>query len=266
MKTYEIADAENRMSVGTLLYYEKADRCVIELVDGLDEWTAPLLFTGLVKKNVSTVPYEYSYLWVQERVIPYDRQNIQSILKRHRLPQYDEMTLLELSEGRCSQDSLYIKKIDTLPDYVRKRAEKNVEECVALENNILMCIFADGTIKKVDISSLVEINDIKKIVSKQVFQTAKVGAGGYAVVFNESLEISARTLYDKGETISLSRDELMLFVNRNLVDTSQTCEMLGCTRQNLSYLIGEKYILPIKENAKGNLYLRGEICRSDLAK
>lgn len=51
MKSFEIYDEVQNRSVGTLLYYEKGDSFVVEMDEGLDEWTAPLLFAGLVKKT-----------------------------------------------------------------------------------------------------------------------------------------------------------------------------------------------------------------------
>lgn len=51
-----------------------------------------------------------SLLWARERVIPSGRQNIGSILSNHRLKGYDEMKLLELSEERCSRDSLRLSE------------------------------------------------------------------------------------------------------------------------------------------------------------
>lgn len=53
MKTYEILDAANKLSIGVLLYYEKKKEFVIELQSKVDEWTAPLLFTNLVKNPIS---------------------------------------------------------------------------------------------------------------------------------------------------------------------------------------------------------------------
>ena len=139
MKIFEIIDEENRLNVGTLLYYEKEKAFIIELSEGLDEWTAPLLFTKRVKEGQLTIPRDLSYTWVKERVIPSGRQNIGSILTTHRLKEYDEMKLLELAEGRCSQDYLYIKKIDTQPEYVLKRQKKNLVDVTVLENSSILC-------------------------------------------------------------------------------------------------------------------------------
>lgn len=179
MKIFEIIDAENALLIGVLLYYEKERTCMIELPEYLDEWTAPLLFTSYVKRKIYTIPRDISFLWVKERVIPSGRQNIKDILAQHHLQSYDEMKFLEISEGRCSQDSLYIKKIEELPDFVLKRHQKNIVECVLLEDYTILCFFADETIKKIELKNLKEINDMEKVIRNEyVYQSGKVGTGG----------------------------------------------------------------------------------------
>lgn len=263
MKIYEIYDEENSLSIGTLMYYEKERKYIIELQEYLDEWTVPLLFTSFVKRNIFTIPSQISYLWVKERVIPSGRQNINAILATHKLKEYDEMTFLEMSEGKCSQDMLYIKKLSSLPDYVKKRAEKNIIECSIADGQQLLCFFADGTIKKVDLSKLMDVEDIDKIINNQLlFETVKVGAGGYCITFNDSIEIPAKILRESGKTIPLTMNDFIRFVQKNVLDTSESCDILECTRQNLSYLVKEKSLAPIKENVKGNLYLKGDILRN----
>ncbi|MBQ1472858.1 MAG: hypothetical protein IIZ31_03620, partial [Lachnospiraceae bacterium] len=70
MKAYDIYDQELERSLGTLLYYEKSKTFVVEVMDDLDEWTAPLLFTPFVKRGIYSICREASYDWVKERVIP----------------------------------------------------------------------------------------------------------------------------------------------------------------------------------------------------
>lgn len=260
MKIYEIFDDENKISIGVLLYYEKQRSFIIELQDNLDEWSAPLLLTSFVKKGIYTIPREISLLWVQERVIPSGRQNISDILKRYKLKSYDEMKLLELSEGRCSQDNLYIRKIEELPDYVVTRKNKTVVECVATEENTLLCFFADETMRKVDLSALVQVDGVKKIlVNKELFQSAKVGVGGYSVVFNDAIDIPAAVLYEAGVKIPLKLSDFITFIRKNVCDTTESCYILECSRQNVSYIVKQQQLTPIKEEVKGNLYLKGDI-------
>ena len=139
MKAYEIRESASETSIGVLLYYEQKKTSIIELDDTLDEWTAPLLFSGFVKSGVFTIPRDISLAWIRERVIPSGRQNINSILHRHKLKEYDEMNLLELSEGKCSQDSLYIRKTDELPIYVSERMKHNLADVTLLNENTLLC-------------------------------------------------------------------------------------------------------------------------------
>ena len=45
------------------------------------------------------------------------------------------------------------------------------------------------------------------------------------------------------------------------LDTSQSCELLECSRQNLSYLIKQGQLQPIREEVKGSLFRKGDILR-----
>lgn len=263
MKIFDIFDAENDASVGALLYYEKSGSYIVELCDNLDEWTAPLLFTSYVKRGIYTILREISLLWVRERVIPSGRQNIGSILSNHRLKEYDEMKLLELSEGRCSQDGLCIKKLTELPKYAADRAAGNVTECIVNESGYLVCFFADGTIRKVDLHKLEAENGVDKVLGNAaVLRSGKVGVGGYSVIFNDSIEISARLLQSAGQKLSLTKADFEAFITRNTLDTTGCCDMLECSRQNIAYMVNEGQLAPVRENVRGNLYLKGDVLRN----
>lgn len=268
MKIFEILDKENRNSVGVLLYYEKKKEFIIELEEYLDEWTAPLLFTNLVKRNIYTVPRDLSFLWVKERIIPCGRQNIGAILKNHKMESYDEMRFLELSKGKCSQDGLYIKMIDKLPEYIKERQNRNIKECVVCDEKKILCFFVDDTVKKIDLEKIDSdknsiMYDIQKVLGNdKLYQSCCVGTGGYSITFNDSIDIPAYILYDAGESISLSLNDFICFAKNNLLDTSACCSLLDCSRQNISYIVKQEYLKPIKEDIKGNLYLKGETVKN----
>lgn len=263
MKIYEIFDEEMDRSVGVLLYYEKQRVCIIELQEDLNEWTAPLLFTSYVKRKIYTIPRDISFLWVKERVIPSGRQNIGDILAHHHMQSYDEIRFLEISEGRCSQDSLCIRKIDRLPEYVSRRRETNVVDCVLLEDCRLLCFFANEEVKKIDLDRLKNSGDVDKIINNErLYRSGQVGVDGYYVTFNDSIDLPAQTLYAMGEKIPLKTADFLAFIRENVVDTAQSCKMLGCSRQNLSYMVGQRQLKPIRENVRGNLYLKGDILQN----
>lgn len=262
MRNFEILDAELGVSIGILLYYEGSSEFIIELQDNLDEWTAPLLLTSFVKKGVFTIPRDISFLWVKERVIPNGRQNIGAILNTHKLKHYDEMKFLEISKGKCSQDHLFIKEIPYLPEYVIERQTKNLLDVSILDSHMLLCFFADETVKKVDLEKLTDLNDVDKVLRNEVlYQSGKIGVGGYAITFNDSIDIPSWRLYEAGKKIPLTMQDFKRFVKNNILSTGESCELLECSRQNIAYLVKKKQLEPLKSQEMGNLYLRGDVER-----
>lgn len=287
MKIFEIIDGESSLLMGVLMYYEKEKSYIIELPEGLDEWNAPLLFTSFVRRRIYTIPKDISFLWVQERVIPSGRQNISDILNKHHLQFYDEMKFLEISQGKCSQDSLYIKQTDSLPDFVLKRQTHNIRESVFLENYEVLCFFLDDTIRKISLkklcmksglsapSNLDEIDlseklenienidvcdDLNKITNNEMlYRTGKVGTGGYSITFNNTIDIPAWVLYNAGIKIDLRLKDFIAFVQNNTLDTAECCDILECSRQNISYMVRQHQLTPTKKEVRGNLYLKGNV-------
>ena len=260
MRIYEMIDGDRKASVGVLLYYEKKKDFIIELREDLDEWTAPLLFSGLVKKKIFTVPRELGLIWVRERIIPNGRQNISMILKNHRMEAYDEMKFLELSKGICCQDGLFIRKKKQLPEYAFERRNKNVTDCVACDDRRLLCCFMDDTMKMIDLKRLTDVDGVDKIMKNdRLYQSCKIGTGGYFVTFDDSIDLSSRLLYEAGINLPLSRKDLMCFAVNNLVDTMEACQELACSRQNISHMLKQGKLKPVKENVRGNLYLKADV-------
>lgn len=264
MKSYAICDKElDGCLIGYLFYFEKAENFIIELCADLEEWDAPLLFQKMVREKKYTIPTDVSLMWVKERVVPSGRQNIGTILKNHKLKEYSEMALLNLSKGRCSQDSCYIVEIqeEQIPSDIKDRMKKNIRECFPVEGNQMVCLFKDNAVKKINLSLLIgqyqELSHVLK--NKMLLDSMKVGPGGYSVIFNDSIEIAVSDIRRIGQVIPLTAEDFYNFVSRNVLDTTRTCEMLQCSRQNISYLVKEKKITPIICGTKENLYLKGDM-------
>ena len=261
MKIFDIFDEENSRSAGTLCCF--GSDFIIELCPDLDEWNAPLLFTGFVRKGIYTIPRDISLLWVRERIVPLERQNIGAILRNHKMKEYDELRLLELSGGKCSQDRLCIRKLDTLPSYVSERMKKNLTGAFVSDENSLICFFADGSVKRVDLRKLEGAYDTDKVLSnKQLLESGHMGSGGFFITFNESIDVPTAVLYDLGAELNVKKEEFLAFAKKNLLDTTETCEALSCSRQNVAYLVKQKALVPIKEGVKGNLYLREDVLKN----
>lgn len=265
MKVFAIWDKEreNKTPIGYLLYYEKESAFIIELSSELDEWDSPLLFSFFVKKGIFTIPKDISALWVRERVIPSGRQNIGSILKNHKMTEYNEMKLLALSKGECSQDSCYIKEItyDEIPEEIRTRSEDNVEECFVSGKHDIICLFKNDMVMRVDLRKVaMENGKIDSVLkNERVLNTVEVGVGGYSITFNDSIEVDKMILIEKGTEIKISAQDFYSFVNKNIVDTEEACEMLQCSKQNLTYLIKTGKIEPIRQESRENMFYKGNI-------
>ncbi len=186
-----------------------------------------------------------------------------TILAQHHMQSYDEMKFLEISEGRCSQDSLYIKKINYLPDFVMKRQQKNITECVMSENHTMLCFFADETMKKIELNTMEDVEELKKVMNNErLYQSGKVGTGGYYITFNDSIDIQASVLYEAGESIPLKLSDFKVFVQKNMLDTTESCNLLECSRQNISYMVNQQKLDSGERRSKRKLYLKGDVLRT----
>ena len=101
MKIFAIRDesTQEQKDLAYLLYYEQEKRFYIELPENADAGETPLLLDSFVKRGETTVNSYWSKIWVQQRIVPTDRQNIGEILRDNHLKEYDEYELLMLQWG-----------------------------------------------------------------------------------------------------------------------------------------------------------------------
>lgn len=123
---------------------------------------------------------------------------------------YDEMKMLEISSGRCSQDHLYIKELDCLPEFVKKRKQHNLIDCVLSEKNTVVCIFKDGTVKKIALDQLTEVDGVDKVMKNTaLFESGEVGTDGYCLTFNHSIDVPAKKLYEIEEALPIKKTDFV---------------------------------------------------------
>lgn len=246
-----------------LLYYEKEKRFYIELPDDADEWETPLILSSFLKRGQKTINSYWSLKWVQQRIVPTDRQNIGQILKDNGMKEYDEFQLLIAGDGRCAQDDYYLVEIseEQLLETMRDRYEKRLEDVVPLKNGHLLSFFRDGSAKKVNVKRLLAY-DLKfsRIMKEQnLFDQVKVQPGGYGICWDEHLTVPDYMLYDEGEELLLSLDDFRSFVTNRVVNTAEAMDILDCSRQNMNDLIKRGKIEPVKKEAKSTLFLKSDI-------
>lgn len=145
MKAFAIKDdtVSKSRELAYLLYYEMPRMFFIEISEQTTEWEAPLLLSSFVKDGKYTVDAYWSRKWVQQRIVPPDRQNLGEILRKNGLKEYDEFSLLELSGGKCAQDECYIEPVseDEVYEKMQDRFGKKVKNAVPLENQDILLFF-----------------------------------------------------------------------------------------------------------------------------
>ena len=248
MKIFAIRDesSQEQKDLAYLLYYEQEKRFYIELPENADAWETPLLLDSFVKRGETTVNSYWSKIWVQQRIVPTDRQNIGEILRDNHLKKYDEFELLMLTMGRCAQDDYYLVPIDEkeLPEEITKRFSMRIEDVLPLENHCLLVFFRDGTVKKCDLQKHIQMQ-----------------TGGYGVAWDVNMTVSDTMLYRIGKSVPLTAADFRNFAAHRIINAAEAAELLGCTRQNVIDLTKRGKLHPIKSSEKSTLYLKSEILK-----
>ena len=267
MKIFAIRDesAAEQVDLAYLLYYELEKRFYIELPENADPWETPLLLSSFVKQGETSINSYWSKMWVQQRIVPTDRQNLGQVLKDNNLKEYDEFSLLMLSMGRCAQDDYYLVPIDEaqLPDYMQKRFAKLIEDIIPLDDYALLVFFRDGTVKKCSIKERYEYAPSFQVLfrNEEYFYAVNLQPGGHGVEWDINLRVSAATLYRIGKSIPLNASDFRSFVVHRVVNVAEAAEILNCSRQNIEYLTRTGKLHPIKSSGKNTLYLKSEILK-----
>lgn len=263
MKVFAIKDesVSRQIDLAYLFYYERQKTFYIEVPEGRSEWEVPLLISSFVKRGEYTINGYWSKVWVQQRIVPADRQNLGQILKENGLDEYDEYRLLILCNGRCAQDDYYLKAVSGEVGELQERFRKKVADVLVLQDMQLLVFFRNGEIRKCSVKKYFEKD--KKFralfLYPSLFGEVRVQAGGYGICWNEDMAISDKELYQIGEEIPLSAGDFYRFVERNLVNSTEAAGILGCSRQNIEKMIDGGKLHPVKRLAKSTLLLKAEV-------
>ena len=265
MKIFAIRDETDQtgQDLAYLLYYETAKQFYIELPEGADPWQTPMILSSFARKGETGVNSYWSRLWVQQRIVPPDRQNIAQVLRDNGLKEYDEFQLLMLTGGRCAQDDCYLEEISAsgLPSMLSERWQTKIEDVVPLQDARLLIFFRNGEVRIADIKALSSdhVECIPYLVQEERFSTVEVQPDGYGVMWSDRAVISDRELHKHSESIPLTLDDFKGFVRRRVVSASEACQLLDCSRQNIDDLMKRDKLHPIRKDTKYKLFLRNEV-------
>lgn len=265
MRVYAIRDEHDvsAADIAYLIYYEHDKRFYIELPDDANPWNTPLILSSILQRGSRTVNAYWSRIWVQQRIVPSDRQNIGQILKENGLDTYDEFELLVRADGRCAQDSYYIVEIslDDLPEYFDVRFDRKVEDVVALAGRRLLVFMRCGEVRLCDLTQFLASHEaFAPLASNEdYFRNVRIQVGGYGVSWSETLTISDRELYEIGIPIPVTQDDFVQYIQQRVITTAEAADDLQCSKQNIEDLVRRGKLHPIKESPKVKLFLKSEI-------
>ncbi len=267
MRIFAIRDETDvrRKDLAYLFYYEMEKCFYIELPDDADPWETPLILSSVLEKGEKTVSAYWSKTWVRQRIVPLDRQNIGQILRDNGLCEYDEFQLLMLSMGRCAQDDYFLEEIREadLPQTVKDRFERRLEDVVPLQKRRLLIFLRNGQVKCCDLREYFQERQLFRILleKEEYFNTVDLQTGGYGVTWDRNLNIADFELDRIGEEVPLTGDDFQSFVTCRVINAAQAAELLDCSRQNISDLVKRGRLHPLKASGKSTLFLKSEVVK-----
>ena len=179
------------------------------------------------------------------------------------MKEYNEFKLLQLSEGRCAQDELYLVRIhekDINPE-IKNRLNEKILDVMPLKDNKVIVFYKNGESRTADIKKICgEDRLFGKILSDgDVFKNVRVSPGGNGIEWGEERFISAETLKAHGKRSDICYGDLVGFIRERLVDTAETAGMLNCSRQYIKQLSDKHKLTPVREGANSNIFMKSSI-------
>ena len=274
MKAYAIRDAsiDKERDLAWLLYYEEERAFHIEICDDVDEWDVPLILSSFVRRGKRALDPYWSRMWVEQRIVPPDRQNLGMILKETGLQEYDEHKLLVLADGRCAQDECFIKplKAGSLPPELVRRLGLTLS-CVLARPDHTLLFFRDGLITGITDSALSDpavwepFHSSRESLSRRLelyrerLSALTLQPGGHGVILGEDRYLSADTLRERSTALPVTTQDFKAYIRQELIDTASAAALMGCTRQNIQDLVRRGKLRPVVTLTNNFLFLRSEL-------
>ncbi len=265
MKAYAIRDQAmpGHPDLAYLLYYEKSRRFCIELCRDTDAWNAPPILSFFAGKGQLTIGFHWSRIWVEQRIIPPDRQNLGMILREFQLKEYDPHALLNIAHGRCAQDDCYLTPLreEQYPPELAERLRGKIHDVVAVSATKLLIIYQDGHIDQLEEDSFLTLNSTldRLLHYYQGLSGLQVSPGGQGLEWAPGQEISLAELRRAAVPARIFAEDMTAYIQHNLISTGEAAELLGCSRQNIADMIRRGKLTPIREEKNNSLFLRADI-------
>ena len=211
------------------------DDCYIELNEGLDNY--PVFFDIFINKKKYIIESYWTRKWIEERVIPAERQNINDILKDNGFKYYNEILMIIASKAHSSMDDNYLKEIkyNEISDFVKERRKHLIKDFIYLkEKNKIIVFFEDGISKMIDL----------KTKNNKPF----INSFGSELISTSYEFYSYDDIYKNGEETPLLYDDLLNYIGDNILSTNAIKKEYDYSRQYVNKLKQEKKIYELHDN------------------
>lgn len=247
--------------LGYLIYYEIARSFFIEVEEHTDPWELPLILFDFARRKEYSLDSYWSQRWIQQRIVPRDRQNLGEILRENGLKRYDEFDFLMLASGRCGQDDCYLEEIpaDPLPTLLLRRWQTKVHDIVPLAVPRLLVFFRNGTAKIVDVSAIKLPECLPYLSHQERFNTVEVQPDGYGIWWNKRARVAHSVLFQCGTDIPISLADFQRYIQKRVVNTAEACRIMDCSRQNIDDLMRRGKLHSLRTDTRYKLFSRAEV-------
>ena len=234
--------------IGYVLFHGDQKEFSIELDEKLSLSDVPIFFETFVKNRTFTITDHFARKWVDQRIVPKNRQNLGMILKEAGLNEYDPYALLLWGGGSSSQDDCCIIRCDEknaiFPAWFTDRLGEKIIYLCPLSNGRALVSLKNGMLY------LIYIKDPKN---------AYISAGGNAILNNGKQVFQNTEIKEQGTALPLTMQDLMDIISDEVVPPKTAESLLSCSRQNLNYLTSRGIITNILSDTSHRLYWRHEL-------
>ena len=238
MKIYSIKN--KNITYGYLFINKTYTDCYIELIEGLDEY--PIFFQSFVNKNIYCLNSYWAYKWINERIIPYERKNINDILKENDMKYYNELLMLISSKGKSSMDDNKIEEVnfENIIKSIKDRINYHIVDFIYSNNNLIVFLKNGQT----------------KILKNINYQNQPfLSIFGNEIIFDSKNRINYLFIAEQGDDFPLSYSSLIGYINNNILSSKEIVSTFGFSRQHLNKLKKDKNIISLNNN----LYILNDI-------
>lgn len=139
---------------------------------------------------------------------------------------------------------------------------KRLLGAVPLADNRLLAAFDTDEVRLYEFSVLREqAPGLALLEDSRLFEQMQLESSGTELVWPGCCKISAKRLGETGQLLPLTRMDFVRFCQVQLLSTTETAQILRCTRQNVDSLVRRNRLRPVKSYAKNKLFLRSDVLR-----